>query len=153
MSFSQAIPWPVPALAGARRLRAPDAVAPHAGVEVVHGAVKVAEGVLARRGQRAEVVQDRGWTASYLSRGKLGAMLAHAVCEVSALSQGSSAIRVRVSAQGIAISGRNPIVLPDDRLQVDDILRQRCRGLGVPVSLFWEQGSGPCLVLYLPQAQ
>jgi hypothetical protein len=153
MSLSHAMPLTgaIPAkLVVAARPR----VAPiHADIEAVHTAVKSADGILQRRGQRVEIAQDRGWTAPYISRAKLSAMLAHAICEVSGLAQSQSCIRLRVSSQGIAISGRNPVVLPDDRLQVDDILRLRCHALGVPVTLFWEQGTGPCLVLYLPKAR
>jgi hypothetical protein len=143
MSLSQAMSWVgvIPA-----EPEAADGVRTNA--EAVHACVRMTEGVLSRRGQWAEVAQDRSLAPAAINPARFTAMLAHAICEVSALAQGQTCIRIRTSAQGIAISGRNPVVLPEDRLQVDDLLRLRCFALGVPVALFWEQGTGPCLVLY-----
>ncbi|MGL4240899.1 MAG: hypothetical protein ACRCTI_07275 [Beijerinckiaceae bacterium] len=144
MSLSQAIPWRggIETAAAPGASPRPDAIA---------AAVRAAEGVLVRRGQRAEIAQDRGYAAPDLHSGRYAALLAHAICEVSSLAQSQTCVRIRASRQGVAISGRNPLDLPEDRLQLDDMLRLRCAALSVGATLYWEQGIGPCLVLNPPR--
>ncbi len=121
--------------------------------DLLDAGLRCAEGVLRSRGQWTEVVRERGFKGRGRSEPRLAAMVAHAICEVAALSRSRSEVRINAGPEQMAISGANPIDLPEHQLQLDDILRMRCRALDVGVTLHWEQGAGPRLVLALPGPQ
>jgi hypothetical protein len=141
LSLTQGMMWVV----------APASSPPETPSPVIDGiaiAVRTASGVLAQRDQKLDLLREAAYSAPDIAPARFAALLAHAVCEVSALSQSHTRLRMTAGLQGIVIAGSNPIVLPDNAIVIDDLLRVRCLGLGVGVALNWEQGTGPCLVLH-----
>jgi hypothetical protein len=108
-----------------------------------------AQGMLARRWQWTELTRDHGDLPSRLAQPQAGALVAHALCEISGLSRMRTCIAIRLAPHAIVIAGRNPIELPQDQLAVDDILAFRCSPLDIRPILTWDQGVGPRLTLSL----
>jgi hypothetical protein len=140
LSLTQGMTWAVAPASASTQSFTPVA-------DAIAIAVRTAEGVLAQRDQKLDLVREAGYAEPDIAPPRYAALLAHAICEVSGLSQCRSRLRMATCIQGVVIAGSNPIVLPENTLVVDDLLRLRGRGLGVAVTLFWEQGRGPSLVL------
>jgi hypothetical protein len=107
---------------------------------------------LSRRGQTVEIEHKHQRLTGRINQARLIELLGDAILDISSLSPRDECLKVGFSGNLIAISGRNPIDLPDSGLELDKTFRLRAFMIKVGVALAWEQGRGPVLMLTLPVA-
>jgi hypothetical protein len=120
--------------------------------KIAGAAISGCADTLARRGQTAAIEHRHQRLTGRINQARLIELLGDAILDISSLSLRDESLKVRFSGNLIAVSGSNPIDLPDSGLELDKTFRLRAFMLEVVASLAWEQGRGPVLTLTLPTA-
>jgi hypothetical protein len=105
---------------------------------------------LLRRGQSVSVEHRHQCPTTRINQARLIELLSDAIRDISSLSLRDHDLIIRFSRNLIAISGCNPIDLPNTGLELEKAFRLRAFMMRVGVALTWEQGRGPALTLTLP---